>query len=758
MKADTVILSIKKARFVLYKKTYICGLLSDKKESKRTHSTTRFAMNDNTRTHRGSLDPGDAEASRPIGRNYFLGIGVDQYRHFPALANAGKDVRDLATALQESYYFEAADTTLLVGAEASRRNILRALNDFRRRITADDRLLIYYAGHGLFDEGLGFWIPAEAERDDISGYVGNAEVREIVRNIPARHVLLISDSCFSASLLVRDASRDVVGAFSDFDRNPSRWVFISGKGVVSDGIAGKNSPFAGAILKHLHQQTEKAVNIAQLADRVTKEVRFNYEQQAEASPLYQAGHEGGQFVFRRRQTEDDFWATTQKVGTEGSLLAYLHRYPEGTYAAEAERQLHTLADKNAWAKTEDQDSASGYRTYLRKYPEGLHAAAAQKKLDALMADDQKQRDTRAWEEARHAHTIAAYRDYLRQYPQGSQATTAQEVLLALAEAGAWDKAGQANTSFAYGEYLRQYPNGLHVTEAQEKLEALTEDALWAEAQDLHTPLAYSAYLHQYPRGRYAAQAQALITPPPSPVRPPEPIEPEPQKTPPPPQEITRPPVPAFTTTDTKDTPPPALYKTLLMGAGAIVLVLLGWWLWPLMFGPGASPDPKTLQTPADTPVTSVQRPPHGVPKADNGTAAQRSTAQPSNTQPSNTQPPTVQHPTPNRPKPDPTEAEKRRIAQEQAAAQEQERKAEQARSDQRNAEAAKVTVRRLLKSAQANLTADEPDVARKKIQEAAHVPHLPESLKKELGQVLAYLSAGENEQAGALLRKIVERL
>ncbi len=29
----------------------------------------------------------------------------------------------------------------------------------------------------------------------------------------------------------------------------------------------------------------------------TKEITFNYEQQAEVSPLFQAGHQGGQFAF-----------------------------------------------------------------------------------------------------------------------------------------------------------------------------------------------------------------------------------------------------------------------------------------------------------------------------------------------------------------------------------------------------------------------------------------------------------------------------
>ncbi len=329
----------------------------------------------------------------PAGHHYLLGIGVDAYQHFPPLPNAGKDARDVCSFLQEHYHFDPERSTLLIGPDASRRNILRCLNDYRRQLTPDDCLLIYYAGHGLFDTGLGFWIPAEAARDDLSDWVSNADVREIIRNIRARHILLISDSCFSASLLVRDGTRDVSSrAFDDFDRHPSRWVFISGRGVVSDGRAGENSPFAAGILKTLRHNVEPALNIARLADQVTKDVRFNYEQHAEASPLFQAGHEGGQFLFRRRAVEADAWAEALRLGTEGSLLTFLSRYPDGQHTAEAEQRLADLADNRAWEKAARHDSAITYRHYLRDYPTGRHTAGAQAKIAALVAEENDRRE------------------------------------------------------------------------------------------------------------------------------------------------------------------------------------------------------------------------------------------------------------------------------------------------------------------------------------------------------------------------------
>ena len=48
---------------------------------------------------------------------------------------------------------------------AERRTILGALEDLRQELGPDDRLLIYYAGHGEIDPVTeeGFWQPVDAE-------------------------------------------------------------------------------------------------------------------------------------------------------------------------------------------------------------------------------------------------------------------------------------------------------------------------------------------------------------------------------------------------------------------------------------------------------------------------------------------------------------------------------------------------------------------------------------------------------------------
>ncbi len=321
------------------------------------------------------------------GKNHLFAIGIDSYQFFTPLRNARKDIEDLARVLVDQYAFEAEDIQLICDQDATKDNIIDKLDGLRRKVEPGDKLLIYYSGHGYSDTDRGFWIPVDAEPSRVSSYLANAEVRDIIQSIKARHILLISDSCFSASLLVRDISSDMGGAFKDWEKNPSRWAFISGKGVVSDGKEGENSPFAAGIIKNLRENDDDAINILKLADRVTHEIRFNYEQQAEVSPLFQAGHAGGQFVFVKKQTEKEEWASAVTNNNEGSYLEYLNKYPKGLFVQEAEQKLVDIADESEWESATLRNAAFAYRQYLQKYPQGKHAAEAEKELDRIEEED-----------------------------------------------------------------------------------------------------------------------------------------------------------------------------------------------------------------------------------------------------------------------------------------------------------------------------------------------------------------------------------
>jgi len=266
--------------------------------------------------NRGLVNQSEESTGR-TGNTYFFGIGINAYKDFTTLNNAVKDVEDIGQLLTSKFGFKEKDPfyKVLVDETATRRNIIKQLNVLAKTVGANDRVLIYYSGHGYLDPQteLGYWIPVNAEKEFTSDYVTNSDVRDILKVMDCRHILLISDSCFSGSLLTRAVINRATNnrAFYDWERKASRWVVSSGKGVVPDGKAGENSPFAKQLLQHLADANQQ-INISDLANKVTTSIQYNYEQQPEASPLFGAGHEGGQFIFYRNGVMPAFTATSSK--------------------------------------------------------------------------------------------------------------------------------------------------------------------------------------------------------------------------------------------------------------------------------------------------------------------------------------------------------------------------------------------------------------------------------------------------------------
>ena len=90
----------------------------------------------------------------------------------------------------------------MLGRKATRAAIYRALRRLADSAEPGDSVLIYYAGHGDLDRQYndGWWIPVDAQAQNPVTYLDNVQVQKAMRNMKARHVLLISDSCYSGTL------------------------------------------------------------------------------------------------------------------------------------------------------------------------------------------------------------------------------------------------------------------------------------------------------------------------------------------------------------------------------------------------------------------------------------------------------------------------------------------------------------------------------------------------------------------------------
>ena len=326
----------------------------------------------------------------PSGSSWFLGIGINAYKHFQALNNAVRDIEDFRNLIVRRYDIESNRAHLLLNEEATRDGIIGQLSRLATEVGRQDKLIIYYSGHGYYEKepGIGYWIPYDAKENDIVEYLLNSALLDYIRRIRARHILLISDACFSGSLFQRGTMR-FSGPVHTWEHLASRWAICSGRynELVYDGDPGGHSPFAESMLQILEKNQIRELNVARFADEVIRLTRSKYQGQLpEGNPLLDNAHHGGQYIFRLQTTEKQEWEKTLATNTIVSYNEYLEHYPEGQYVSQALEAIRILEEENVWEDAEKLDKISGFRSYLSQYPRGRHASIAKESIQRLLAE------------------------------------------------------------------------------------------------------------------------------------------------------------------------------------------------------------------------------------------------------------------------------------------------------------------------------------------------------------------------------------
>lgn len=248
----------------------------------------------------------DSDPPLDLGEYHALLIGNSRYRHLPSLSTPQRDVARLAAVLQQRYGFRVS-----VLRDATRYEILSALNRLRETLSSDDNLLVYYAGHGELDDRnmRGHWLPVDAEPTNTANWLSNVAITDILNVIRARHVMLMVDSCYSGTMTRSSIARLRTG-MTDQERETwlrllaekrSRVVLTSGGlAPVLDGGGGNHSVFARALLAVLESSAELLTGRAlyeAVAARVAHAAsRLEFEQIPAYAPIARAGHEAGDFV------------------------------------------------------------------------------------------------------------------------------------------------------------------------------------------------------------------------------------------------------------------------------------------------------------------------------------------------------------------------------------------------------------------------------------------------------------------------------
>jgi hypothetical protein len=239
------------------------------------------------------------ELIKAKGKYYALIIGVNDYQseEITDLDRPISDAQDFYSTLTQKYTFDKENTYFL--KNPTREQIIKQLDYFADKLNTEDNLVIFYAGHGYWDEkrSTGYWLPADATRSSTAQWLRNSTIQEYIQDIKTKHTLLIADACFSGSIFkTRKAFEDAPDAINKLYELPSRKAMTSGTLTeVPD-----NSVFMEFFLKRLNQNEEKYLSSLQLFTAFRMAVMNNSTSTPQYGTIQNAGDEGGDFIFIRR--------------------------------------------------------------------------------------------------------------------------------------------------------------------------------------------------------------------------------------------------------------------------------------------------------------------------------------------------------------------------------------------------------------------------------------------------------------------------
>ena len=143
-----------------------------------------------------------------IPRSYALVIGIAKYKNLPdsaQLAFANRDAQDIYTTLisAEGGQFPAENVHELIDEKATIANIRHELEEWLPSVTKDDdRVLIYFAGHGFVSRGEAYLASYDIDLHNIAttAYPMTDLGQDIGAKIKGKWKVLITDACHSGAI------------------------------------------------------------------------------------------------------------------------------------------------------------------------------------------------------------------------------------------------------------------------------------------------------------------------------------------------------------------------------------------------------------------------------------------------------------------------------------------------------------------------------------------------------------------------------
>ncbi len=231
---------------------------------------------------------------------YALLIGNNDYKHWKKLQYPISDVQKMKNVLLENYTFEPENIKVITNG--SYETIYKGFESFNDQ-GPNTYLLIYYAGHGKYDQitEKAALIPVDAEEESGSKIITSDIIKDLLKKCKIHNVLFISDACYLGAMALRGDDKDSlersdINSFKSFASKQSRKFISSG---AQESVPDK-SFFNEYLIKYLKENDNKITFEYTLYDDIIVPIRRNTATSPVLGVFFDTRDEGGHFFFVKK--------------------------------------------------------------------------------------------------------------------------------------------------------------------------------------------------------------------------------------------------------------------------------------------------------------------------------------------------------------------------------------------------------------------------------------------------------------------------
>lgn len=240
-------------------------------------------------------------ADNPMGKTWAILIANYNYNDFVSLTGPRTELTELYNILKTEYDFAKVSKRENLSKEGFEELFQVELRDNVKNYNINS-IFIWYAGHGLFENEMGYWIPTDAKKNKETSFYSHSTLKSHIESYAddLDHLLIVSDACQSGNYFW-EITRSVNGSKDcnnkQFMKRKSKQVLTSSS---NTELASDDSKFANIFNSILRSNDNACLPVDRIYLSAKETLKKRGRQTPQFGPIPDSDDQNGTFFFIRK--------------------------------------------------------------------------------------------------------------------------------------------------------------------------------------------------------------------------------------------------------------------------------------------------------------------------------------------------------------------------------------------------------------------------------------------------------------------------